>query len=130
VDADMSERNILAYFHSPEQAEGVASKLKALRVADMRIDRISPYPTTSDMGVDHRLNPINGDFPGLGSLTLNTDFGSRDAAILAAASPAASGMSDGGAEFVTGRDILLTAVVNEDVYEQAMRVIEQSGGMV
>lgn len=126
----MSERNILAYFQSPEQAEGVASKLKALRIVDMRIDRISPYPSESDMGVDHVMNPISGDFPGLGSLTLNADFGSREAAILAAASPIASGMSDGGSDLVTGRDILLTAVVNEAVYEQALRVIEQSGGMV
>ncbi|MFC0212041.1 hypothetical protein ACFFK0_06170 [Paenibacillus chartarius] len=125
----MSERAILAYFQSPEQAEGVASKLKALRVETIQIDRISPYPSESDMGVDHVMNPLTSDFPGLGALTLNANFNSRDAAILAAASPAASGMSDGGAHPVTGRDILLTAVVNESVYEQAMSVIEQSGGM-
>lgn len=126
----MNERNILAYFHSPEQAEGVASKLKALRISDMRIDRISPYPTQSDMGVDRQMNPIAGDFPGLGALTLNTGFGTRDAAILGAASPVAYSMSGGDTDLITGRDILLTAVVNESVYEQAMRVIEQSGGMV
>jgi hypothetical protein len=126
----MSERAILAYFHSPEQAEGVASKLRALRVDTIQIDRISPYPMSDgDMGVDHVMNPITSDFPGLGALTLNADFGSRDAAILAAASPAASGLSDGGSNSVDGRDILLTAVVDEAVYEQAMRVVEQSGGL-
>jgi hypothetical protein len=126
----MSERAILAYFHSPEQAEGAASKLKALRVGTIRIDRISPYPSDSDMGVDHIMNPITGDFPGLGSLTLNTRFNSREAAIMAAADPSASGLSDGGDERVTGRDILLTAVVDESVYEKALRVCEQSGGLV
>lgn len=126
----MSERAILAYFHSPEQAEGVSSKLKALRVGTIQIDRISPYPSSGDMGVDHVMNPITSDFPGLGSLTLNADFGSREAAILAAASPTASGMSDGGSNPVDGRDILLTAVVDEAVYEQALRVVEESGGLV
>ncbi|KIL38283.1 hypothetical protein SD70_27330 [Gordoniibacillus kamchatkensis] len=125
----MGERAILAYFNSPEQAEGVASKLRALRVETIQIDRISHYPSDSDMGVDHVMNPINGDFPSLGSLTLNAGFNSREAAILAAADPSAYSMSGGG-NLDTGRDILLTAVVNENVYEQALRVCEQSGGLV
>ncbi|MDR6551293.1 hypothetical protein [Paenibacillus qinlingensis] len=37
----MAERAILAYFYSPEQAEGVASKLKALRAVDVQVDRFS-----------------------------------------------------------------------------------------
>ena len=41
----MAERGILAYFHSPEQAEGVASKLKALRAVDVQVDRF-----TNDIG--------------------------------------------------------------------------------
>lgn len=41
----MGERGILAYFHSPEQAEGVASKLKALRAVDVQVDRF-----TNDIG--------------------------------------------------------------------------------
>ncbi|MGG1520191.1 hypothetical protein ABE504_32775 [Paenibacillus oryzisoli] len=37
----MAEVAILAYFHSPEQAEGAAAKLKALRAIDVRVDRFS-----------------------------------------------------------------------------------------
>jgi hypothetical protein len=126
----MSEQAILAYFHSPEQAEGAASKLRALRVGTIRIDRFSPYPSAGDMGAERIMNPITSDFPGLGSLTLNARFDSREAAIMAAADPSASGLSDGGYDRVTGRDILLTAVVDEGIYEQALRVCEQSGGLV
>lgn len=126
----MSERAILAYFHSPEQAEGVASKLRALRVDTIQIDRISHYPSDSDMGVERVMNPINGDIPSLASLTFNADFNSRDASIMASADPIAYSMSGGGGDRVTGRDILLTAVVDEQVYEQALRVCEQSGGLV
>ncbi|MGG1552673.1 MULTISPECIES: hypothetical protein [Paenibacillus] len=37
----MAEVAILAYFHSPEQAEGAAAKLKALRAIDVRVDRFT-----------------------------------------------------------------------------------------
>ncbi|HEY2493675.1 MAG TPA: hypothetical protein VGI33_12305 [Paenibacillus sp.] len=33
------EKNILAYFKSPEQADSVARKLQSLRIVDMSIDR-------------------------------------------------------------------------------------------
>jgi hypothetical protein len=123
----MAEKNILAYFHSPEQAEGIASKLKALRAVDVQIDRFGRYPGD---GIEHVMNPITGDFASLGNLTLNADFGNKSAAIAAAADPSASGMSDGGQGGPTGRDILLTAVVEESVYEQALRVIQEGGGLV
>lgn len=122
----MTEKNILAYFKTPEEAEAAASKLRALRVIDMRIDRIGEYPGAE---LNHIENPINGDFSGLGALTLNTDFSDRSAAILAAADVDASGMSDGHQGGPTGRDILLTAVVDEQVHHQALRVVEEAGGM-
>ncbi|MNC82928.1 hypothetical protein D3C75_1366550 [compost metagenome] len=52
------------------------------------------------------------------------------AGIMAAADPAASGMSDGGQEGPTGRDVLLTVVVDESVHHRALSIIEQAGGMI
>lgn len=123
----MAEKNILAYFKSPEEAEGVSMKLKSLRVNDVSIDRFSRYPGE---GVDHIMNPITGDFASLGNLTLDADFSNKSAAILSAADVSASGMSDGGQGGPTGRDILLTAVVEEQIFDKALQVIKDGGGQV
>jgi len=121
------EKNILAYFKSPEEAQSAANKLYALRAVDVSIDRFSKNPGD---GIDHRMNPISGDFPSLTSLTSDADVSGRNPGILLAADIDASGMSDGGQGGPTGRDILLTAVVDEQVHHQAMRIIEQAGGQI
>lgn len=124
----MTERSILAYFNSPDQAEEALTQLKSLRIVESSIDRFDGYPGD---GIDHIDNPITSDFPGLGYLTLGGDFSERDAAILAAASVSASGMSSGGLENrVTGRDILLTVIVEEEDLEQAMQVVRDAGALV
>ncbi|PYI51840.1 hypothetical protein [Paenibacillus flagellatus] len=124
----MTEKNVLAYFKSREDAEGAAAKLKALRIEDMRIDEVGRFPGE---GIDHVENPVNADFPSLGYLTLGGDFTDRNAGILAAADVSASGMSAGGGEDDTmGRNFLLTAVMSEDVHHQALRVVQESGGLV
>lgn len=74
------------------------------------------------------MNPITGDFPGLGSLTQDAGFTAKSPAILAAADVTASGMSDGGQHAVTGRDILLTAVVQEEDFEKARHIAQKNGG--
>lgn len=128
----MAERGILAYFHSPQEAQSCVSKLKALRAIDVQVDKIGQYP---GHGIDETFNPLsNTDFSGLSHLTLGAAPSSQDARILMAASPDASGMSDGGNDFytddMTGRDTLLTVVVDEAAYEQAVRVIEEAGGRI
>jgi hypothetical protein len=100
------EKGVLAYFRSPEEAEAVSAKLKALKVVDIQIDRISRY-----VG-----DPV--------------DETSDSAGILMAADPSASGISDGGQGGPTGRDILLTAVVNEQIHDKVLRVVKESGGLV
>lgn len=115
----MAERTILSYFRRPEDAEAARRKLEALRVTDLAVERIDGY---AGDGADRILNPLTGRVAGLGELVLGGDFAGRDAGVLAAASASASGMSDGGSGGVSGRDILLTAVVDEAVYEQALRV--------
>lgn len=123
----MKEKNILAFFKSPEEAESAASKLRSLRVVDMSIERFSRYPGE---GVDRIMNPITGDIPSLGSLTLDADFSNRSAAVMAAADPSASGMSDGGQGGPTGRDILLTVIVSDSEYDKAVRVLEECGAWI
>ncbi|CAM4302783.1 hypothetical protein L1N85_19070 [Paenibacillus alkaliterrae] len=124
----MVEKNILAFFKSPEQAEEALTQLKSLRIIDTSINRFDGY--TGD-GSDHIENPLTSDFPGLGYLTLGGDFIDRNAGILSAASVSASGMSSGGADNqVTGRDILLTVVVEEEDHEQAMQVVRNAGALI
>ncbi|ANY72213.1 MULTISPECIES: hypothetical protein [Paenibacillus] len=123
----MAEKNILAYFKSPEEAQHAQRKLQSLRVADMSIDRFSAYPGGELNGPMH---PLTGDITSLTSMTQNSALSNRSAGILGAADPSASGMSDGGQDGTQGRDILLTVVLDEGIFDQAMRLIEESGGMV
>lgn len=124
----MSERNILAYFKSPEEAQEVLSKLQALRVVDASIDRISRFPNAEMM--NHISNPMTGNVTGLGGLVLGRGEDSDRAGVLMAADPSASGLSDGGQGGPHGYDILLTAVVDESVHHMALRVVEEAGGMI
>lgn len=123
----MTEKSILAYFQSMEQAEKAAVKLQALRVNDLSIDRISKYPGD---GVERIMNPLTGNFSGLGYLTQDAEFSSDSAAIMGASDITASGMSDGGQGLPTGRNILMTVVTDEREAERAERVIEQHGGLI
>lgn len=123
----MKERNILAGFFSEEEANKASDQLKQLGFSIVQVDHISLYPGE---GVEQVMNPISGEIPSLGSLTLGADFPSgRDASVLAAADPSASGMADGAHEGV-GRNILLTAVVPEDRADEALSVIRSCGGEV
>lgn len=123
----MAEKNILAYFKSPEEAEGVAKKLQALRVADLSIDRFSAYPGGE---LNDTMHPLTGDIVSLTSMTQNASLTNRSAGILGAADPSASGMSDGRQDGLEGRDILLTVVLDENMFDQAMSIIEGAGGFV
>lgn len=124
----MAERNLLAYFKSEEEAKDALARMQGLRMAASSIRRFDGYPGS---GINHVDNPITGDFPGLGYLTLGGDFSDRNAGILAAASVSASGMSSGGPDNrVTGRDVLLTVVVDEADYDQAVQIASEGGATV
>ncbi len=123
----MTEKNILAYFRSPEEAQSAATKLRSLRIEDLSIERFNQYPGE---GVSRMMNPINGDIPSLGKLTLDADFPNRSAGIMAAIDPSASGMTDGRHDELMGYDILMTVVVTEDDHEKAMRVLEACGARI
>jgi hypothetical protein len=126
----MAEKGILASFNDRAKAEAIASKLKALRAVDVQIDRISRFP--EEIIEDTPFTPTDR-INSLAALTQNASIPRIDAGILASADPAASGLSDGvsgPAGGVTGKDILLTVVVDESIYEQALRVIQEGGGEI
>ncbi|WP_309472254.1 hypothetical protein [Paenibacillus sp. YN15] len=123
------EKNVLAYFKTQEEAREVLMKLQVLRVAEARIDRVTRYPQESR---EIQINPITGNVTSLAELTQDAVGGTHEAGVLMAADPAASGMSlgGGGGGGVTGRDILLTAIVDESIHPQVLHLVEQTGGIV
>ncbi|HTG71376.1 MAG TPA: hypothetical protein VL921_19115 [Candidatus Udaeobacter sp.] len=124
----MAEKNILAFFNSPEQAKDALQQLKGLNLIDTSIDRVNAYPGS---GSDHVTNPITGNIPSLGYLTLGGDFNDRNAGILAATSVSASDMSAGGPDNkVTGINTVLTIVVDEADFEQALKTVQNAGALV
>lgn len=123
----MKERNILAGFKSLDAAERAAQALKQAGFQTIQVDGVGQYPGE---GVEKVMNPITGEIPSLGNLTLDADFpNGRDASVLAAADPSASGMSDGGQDAI-GSSILLTCVVPENQGDQATQLIRSFGGEV
>ncbi|WP_058301936.1 hypothetical protein [Gorillibacterium timonense] len=121
----MTEKSILAYFRTREEAEEAAQKLRSLRALDARVDSFSRFPGGGSQGL---VSPVTGNVSGLASMTLNADVDSRDTGVLLAADPSASGLSDGGSPTVTGHNYVLSAVVTEDAHHQALSVVEQAGG--
>ncbi len=123
----MAEKNILAFFKSPEEAEQALKRMESLSIVDSSVRRVDGYPgdgTTVN-------NAITGDIPSLGAITLSGDFDDRNAGILAAASVSASGMSSGGPDnVVTGRDVLLTVVVQEQDHDRALQIVREAGATV
>ncbi|RUS47360.1 hypothetical protein [Cohnella sp. AR92] len=124
------ERTLFAYFNTPDQAKEAVSRMKSLQLADYAIERIDGYSGTGIQSLDRIGGTITGDFPSLAHLTLNGDFDDKDAAVLAAASVSASGMSSGGPDNrVTGRDIMLVAIVADGDYAEAERIAQECGAL-
>lgn len=119
----MSEKSILAYFKSPEEAEGVSRKLQALRVTELSIDRFTRF---SGGGLQNAVNPVTGSLARMDSMTAV----SAHSGILSAAHTSSSGMSHGGDGGPTGRNIVLTVIVQPESYQQALSIIEEAGGMI
>lgn len=124
----MKERNLLAGFVSIDDAQQAEQALRQAGFKEVQVDTISPYPGE---GTQQLTNPITGDIPGLGHMTLDADFTSKSAGILAAADVSASGMSDGdGMMPEVNQGVLLTAVVPENQADQAEQIIKQYGGNI
>ncbi|THF81620.1 hypothetical protein [Cohnella fermenti] len=126
----MAERTLFAYFNTPDQAKEAVERMKELRLIDYAIERIDGFAGTGVQSLDTVGGTIAGEFPGLGQLTLGGDFDGPDAGVLAAANVSASGMSSGGPEnVVTGRDIMLVAVLEEEDHDEAERIAQGCGAL-
>lgn len=118
------EKAIIVYFNTTEQAQEALNKMKSeFEVIESQIERFDGYPG----GGANPGNPITGDIPSLGALTLGGDF-NRNAGILAAASASASGYS-AGSPMVSGVDIILTAIVRPDHGKRAMEIAYECGAL-
>jgi len=118
--------NILAYFKSPEDANKVLEQIKSLGVTEIQIDHLRKYTLGS---ADQFMNPLNGDTHSQATLTLGANEG-RDSGILLSTDVNASGMSDGEQDPITGRDIILGAVVNEAIWDRCRQLIREGDGLV
>ncbi len=123
----MTEKNILSYFHRPDDAQRAEKEILALGAEITRVDSTSKYPGE---GIDRLMNPVNSDFVSLANLTLGSDTSERNQGILMSADVAASGMSAEGSGFKTEPNYLLTAVVNESIHKEALKIVEKYGGIV
>ena len=122
----MTEKNILAYFKSAEEADKAKERLKPVHVVDMKLSQFSAFPGE---GVDTPMNPITGNFASLAELTLGADISNKGAGILTSTDVSASGMSDGGeGDSTMGYNYLLTVVVEDAAFDQARQIIESCGG--
>lgn len=125
----MPEKNILGYFHQPTDAQNAEKALHALGVKITKINEVGKYDGD---GVDRLMNPLNSDFDSLATLTLGADPDGRNEGILMSADVSASGMSSGSRERGLARDpnILLTAVMDESLHKEALKIVEKYGGTV
>lgn len=102
----MIEKNILAYFKSPEHADSVFKKLQSLRIVDMSIDRFGAY------SMHHSL------------------MSNQTVPISSVSTTSLSEWSNGGYDDTKGYDVLLTVVLEQSSFEPAVRIIEEAGGMI
>lgn len=125
----MADRNFLVGFVSIDNAQAAAKALNEAGFHEVQVANVSPYP---GQGVQEVMNPITGDFPSLGYLTLDADFSSKSESIMAATDVDASGMSDGDGMMpeVNNQGVLLTAVIPEDQASVAEQILSEHGGFV
>jgi len=121
-----NEKAVIVYFHTPDQAKQALEKMKSeFEVIEAAIERFDGYPGDGA----NPDNPITGDIPSLGSLTLGGDF-SRNPGVLAAASASASGLGAGGpGNLVSGVDIILTAIVRPENGQRALDIAYECGAL-
>lgn len=120
------EKAIIAGFKTMAQGEQAKNEIEQqLNPLDTSLERVSLYtPTEYEKRPE---NAITGDYPGLPNGVFDMDTGNEDARIMMAASPSASGLSDGGEEDI-GRDVVLTVVCKNEDFEQAKAIVEKHGG--
>ena len=107
-------QSIMATFRTEKQAEKAARELEEAGYRDVQVDRVTEVNSTPK---------DRTDAPFTRSLT-NEPGPER---VLGAANPAVSGMAVN-FEVVTGENILLTVVIENDRFAEAKRIIRKHGG--
>jgi len=121
----MAERTIVAYFKTPGEAEQAVDRMQALRLTNHSIERNGGYSSDDARGPGNLEFSLFAGFPGASYLALGSNF-IPSAGMLAAANINAGGYGSDG--YTNGRDLVLTATVDEDDYEQALQIVQDSGG--
>jgi hypothetical protein len=120
----MEEKGIIAYFRTEERAEQAVQELKKRGFETVQMDHFSQFPGENVVDLD---NPLSEPPSSLASLTMGTAINSRDAGVLAAAHPDASGLS--GADGLDApEDVIVTVVTDEAREEEARSILEKAGG--
>lgn len=122
----MSEKTILAYFHTPDQAKQALEKLKALRLGEYAIERFDGYAGNGAEHSDAARNAISGESAGLPKMTPGEGFDTLGAKPDAGVGGVSYGRPD---NRTAGRDILLAATVDEADYEHAMQIVQSEGAL-
>lgn len=116
---------MLASFLSRADALDAAKRIQALGIKVTQVDQLHAYPGTDPVR-DSFI--FSGEIPSLASITLSTTPTSRDAGVLMATDPAASGMADGEGN-ITGRNWLLTVVCPENAVDKVVEIIRMCNGL-
>lgn len=114
----------MAGFHTIEEAKKAAQKLKENGFEELQVDHISMYPGDY---LNDLTNPITGNFESLADLTLGS-FTDKNAEVLAAADPNASGMADK-AGMDSNYNFLVTLVTDDDHAVQAEDILKKYHGL-
>ena len=120
----MSTQTVLASFYSNEEATEAANQCRILGCEVAQVDELRAY---TGVIPTKRTYPISGNIQSLSSLTLDVVAASRDASVLLAADPAASGLSDG-QDNVTGRNYLLTVICEPGSVDSVVQIIRSHHG--
>ena len=121
----MSERTVIAWFVNVEDAEKAKRKIQSHGVDVAQIREVSLYPSEP---IDHLMNPITGNIPGLARLTFGAQLESQSERIMAAASPSASGMS-GDFDLRGAMHVQLTVVCDPDKVDYCVETMKACHGL-
>lgn len=122
----MAEKNLLAFFKSPEEAERAKEKLHGIGVKTIQIDNIDRYPAEERPNV---IQTLSGQYGSLAAITKEQVPSGNNEGILMATNIDSSGMS-GDTDAITGRNILLTAVMEEGLHHEAIRIVKEMGAIL
>jgi hypothetical protein len=133
----MAERSILAYFNTPDQAKNALKQLKQLQLVDAKIDRFNGVPNDGPdfNGPETNDIPTTGaamaDVPTMGPAVGGNDLGppgrdAGDVTVTLGVNEEPGGVAPGWSD---GRDILLTAIVQEEDFDKAMSIVHQAGAL-